>query len=369
MINALLSLQTLFHKKDHGYLRLTTSLYNISLLQLFGFIRIVVIFIVATGCEKQYSEEWVDNEKVIRIDGLAAISNFPNSKDPDHNLVKYEEFLKYLVSSKRYLMVTQEEFETVNAPDKVIVSLRHDIDNNINGAIKMAYREHKYGIRATYYILHSADYYGVTKNYYFRRNEKAINYYKKLQETFGHEVSFHNDLVTLQVVYNIHPGAFLRQELAWLRANGISIKGSCTHGSPYCYIYHYLNTYFWRSSPSYGQYFFNYEFVYKVGNTYLSLPGGNMPDAESGPSGFENSFEDIQSQPATFTGSAKIQIYKDDRQNYGLDYDGDYLATDYNFSDVKIMGNGKRWHMGLEDFNKIPAGRKVIILIHPQFWD
>jgi hypothetical protein len=330
---------------------------------------IVLIFIVLTGCERQYDEEFIDNDKVIRIEGNIAISNFPNMKDPDLNLVKYEEFLKYLVTSGKYLMVTQEEFERTNSKDKVVVSLRHDIDNKINTAIKIAYREHKYGIRSTYYVLHSARYYGITKNFYYKRDNNVINYLKKIQDTFGHEVAFHNDLVTLQVVYNLNPGSFLKQELEWLRSNGISIKGSCAHGSPYCYIYHYLNTYFWRSSPNFGKNFYNYDFVYKGGYPNLLPLAGYDPSTETGSGGSVNSYGNENSEAITPPVEEKIHIYKDDRENYNLEYDGDYLHTDYNFSDVKIMGNGKRWHMGLEDFEKIQPGKKVIILIHPQFWD
>jgi hypothetical protein len=330
-----------------------------------GFVLFLACLLVS--CQKE-AYDLYDNEETIKITDKVFISNTPNMSNKTHNLVEYEKFLKDLVSTGRYLFVTQNELEKTTSSDKVIISIRHDIDNHINTAMKFAYREQKYGVRATYYLLHTADYYGKTKQNSFVRNEKSIFFFKKLQNGFGHELGFHNDLVTLQVVYGIDPKAYLKQELKWLRSNGIIIRGTCTHGSSYCYIYHYLNTYFWRSSPNFGHNFYNYEYIYKAGaivhmqnteqsNINFSEIGYNYQEHSSDPEGLL--LPEIKG----------MEIIKDDRVNYNLEYDGDYIHTDYNFSDVKILPGGKRWHMSMEDFNKIPAGKKVIILIHPLFWD
>ncbi len=60
------------------------------------------------------------------------------------------------------------------------------------------------------------------------------------------EIGWHNDLVTLQLIYNINPVTFLHNELNWLRSNGIKIIGTASHGSNYCKVYHYLNFYFFE---------------------------------------------------------------------------------------------------------------------------
>jgi len=331
------------------------------------FASVITLSFVLFSCQKE-SLDIYDNEASIKITDKIVISNAPSMSSKTHNLVEYEKFLKDLVSSGRYLFVTQRELESTTSTDKVIISIRHDIDNHINTAMKFAYREHKYGIRATYYLLHTADYYGKTKHNSFVRNDRSIYFFKKLQNDFGHELGFHNDLVTLQVVYGIEPRAYLKQELKWLRSNGIIIKGTCTHGSSYCYYYHYLNTYFWRSSPNFGHNFYNYEYIYKTGAS------AHIDNREQNNINFGEIFHNLQevgSDPdAVVLPEIEGQrIIKDDRANYNLDYDGDYIHTDYNFSDVKILPGGKRWHMSMEDFKAIPAGKKVIILIHPLFWD
>ncbi|MEE9131736.1 MAG: hypothetical protein V3T84_17105, partial [Phycisphaerales bacterium] len=38
------------------------------------------------------------------------------------------------------------------------IALRHDIDHDLDLALEMAHHEHERGIRATYFLLHTCDY-------------------------------------------------------------------------------------------------------------------------------------------------------------------------------------------------------------------
>jgi len=292
---------------------------------------ILYLLLIFTACKKEEVHLiYTDEIKRIKITDDISIDNGTRMLDPNVNLIKYEDFLKYLVNSNRFLIVTQKDFATATSTDKVIISLRYDLDDDINTAVRFAYREHKYGIKSTYYVLHSANYYGATKLNYFKRNDKIINFLKKIQDDYGQEIGWHNDLVTLQIVYNIDSKLFLKTELNWLRDNGINIYGSVSHGSEYCYIYHYLNSYFWTHTPgSFGGTFDNWEYVPKNG--------------------------------------VNIKIEKDELGSYDLDYDGNQFSSDYFFADCYRV-NGKLWHMGMVNFDTIQPGKKVIILLHPQYW-
>ena len=49
--------------------------------------------------------------------------------------------------------------ELHDAPDRPhAVALRHDVDHDLDLALEMAHHEHARGIRATYFLLHSAGY-------------------------------------------------------------------------------------------------------------------------------------------------------------------------------------------------------------------
>lgn len=283
-----------------------------------------------SSCEKE-EVIYLDDVKYIEITDKIIIDNGIIIRDPVFNRVTYNNFLNYLTTSEHFLVVPQKYFKKTTSNDKVIISIRHDIDDNINASVKFAYLEHKYGINSTYYVLHTAKYYGETKINSFMRNDDVIYYLKKIQDSYDHEIGWHNDLVTLQVIYEINPKEFLRNELTWLRENGIDITGTSSHGSYYCYIYHYVNSYFWKEvKGTDGGNFFNWEYISR--------------------------------------GSRTFKIEKDSLDSYNLDYDGDSFKCDYFFSDSDRK-DGKRWHMGMVNLDTIPAGRKVIILLHPQHWD
>lgn len=294
---------------------------------------LVLLFlsILLCSCNKEEDIVYFDQIKKIKISEDITIDNGVRIHDPNMNLLKYEDFLQYIVSSNKFLIVSQKEFPSTFSNDKVVISLRYDVDENINNAVKFAYRENKYGIKSTYFILHSASYYGKTSSNRFIRNNRIIDYIKKIQNNFGQEIGWHNDLVTLQVVYDINSKYFLHEELKWLRNNGINIQGTVAHGSPYCYKYHYVNSYFWNhTEESKDSPFYNYEYVPKD--------------------------------------DKNIKIEKDDLSSYNLTYDANLYTFDYFFADCNRV-NGKLWHMGMVNFDTIQPGKKVIILLHPQYWN
>ena len=294
------------------------------LLILTGLFLIPVLFI---ACERDENIQYPEADRSIQVTDKIFIDNGVTIKDPVFNYSYYDNFLKHISGSGKFLIVPLKEFKNTFSEDKVVLSLRYDIDDNINAAVKFAYREHKYGIRSTYYFLHTAKYYGKKMGNTFHRNENLIHYIKKIQDSFGQEIGFHNDLVTLQLMYEIPPREYLAQELAYLRENDIDITGTTYHGSPYCLIYKYSNAYFWKDYPDSG---WNYEYITK---------------------GFKT-----------------IKIDKDYMSNYGLEYEGNLLNQDYFFADAYFVDD-KRWNMSMFNIDTIKPGKKVIILLHPEHWD
>lgn len=279
------------------------------------------------GCNKEDEIFYPEVDRTITITNNIIIDNGVKLNKPIFNYQYYDNFLNYLSTSDHFLIVQLKDFKNTSSKEKVVLALRYDIDENINAAVKFAYREHKYGIKSTYFILHTANYYGITKEASFVRDRNLIFYLKKIQDSFGNEIGFHNDLVTLQIVYGIPPKEFLKNELAFLRGNNIDIFGTAYHGSRYGEIYKYYNAYFWKEFPKGGR---NYEYIIK--------------------------------------GDKTIKIEKDSLSNYNLFYEGGLLDQDYFFADVDFI-NGKRWNMGMVNLDTIKPGKKVIILLHPANWD
>jgi hypothetical protein len=151
-----------------------------------------------------------------------------------------------------------------------------------------------------------------------------------MQDERHFEIGWHNDLVTLQVIYNINPVIFLHNELNWLRTNGLTIVGTAAHGSNYCKTYHYMNFYFFE------------ECTYPV-----------VPNRENN---------------ITVPKDGKyITLLKGKLGDFDLNYEAYFLNNNKAFSDATIT-SGIRWNIGMLDLTQLQAGDRAIILLHPIHW-
>ncbi len=253
-----------------------------------------------------------------------------NNRNIEFSYREYTSFIRKISDQSKYRNVTLNEFNQTTSSLPVI-SLRHDVDGNIHGALEMAAIEHRHNIRSTYYILHTAGYYGETRKGYVKHREELLPLLKKLQDEYHHEIGWHNDLVTLDVIYGINSREYLLNELSWLRDNGIHVSGTAGHGSIYCHKYGYLNQYFFK------------EFQKQVGkfvnNEYVTVEG------------------------------IKHRIRKASLDECELEYDAYHLDNTHYFSDSSFLPDKKRWHPQYLNLETFVPGDRVIILTHPTHWN
>ncbi len=251
---------------------------------------------------------------------------------PDTNFTfeKYAAFLAKVSDTSKYIVLPINDFRQTKNSKKIVIGLRHDVDNDLNVAYTFSETESKLGFRSTYYILHTAPYYLENKYIMSVHSERILPILKSMQDDRHFEIGWHNDLVTLQAVYSMDPVLFLHNELKWLRSNGINIYGSASHGSNYCYTYFYLNYYFFEECtyPAVGQF---------VNNTSLPINGTAVP------------------------------MKKGKFSDFDLKYEAYFLDNNKYFSDASIT-NGVRWNIGMLDINKLVPGDRVILLLHPIHW-
>lgn len=124
--------------------------------------------------------------------------------------------------------------------DNNILLLRHDVDHDIETALKMARWEYKNVLKATYCILHTAWYYGHLENDTMIHHPNLIGWIKEIQD-LGHEINFHNNLVSTALVNDIDPFTILEKELSFFKENGIDIYGTSTHGDKLCHKLNFRN--------------------------------------------------------------------------------------------------------------------------------
>ncbi len=225
---------------------------------------------------------------------------------------RYAAFLDRLADRTRYHVVPLREFAGASARELPVIGLRHDVDERLESALRLAELEHDRGLRATYFVLHTASYYG--------RDDLIANL-RRLQE-LGHEVGWHNDLVTLQRVERVDARRYLASELTRLRAARIEVTGTAAHGSEWCHRLGFHNNYVFEGwdEPVPG------------------FPAIDVPD---------------KLNPADF----------------GLEYEAYHLDNGLYFSDSSFDATASRWHPDLFDSEAVVAGDKAIVLIHPCHWD
>jgi hypothetical protein len=252
--------------------------------------------------------------------------------EPDTNFTweKYAAFLTKVSDTSRYIILPLNEFRTTFSSNKIVIGLRHDVDNDLNVAWQFSETEFRLGVRSTYFILHTAPYYLENSNNMAVHSENIIPVLKMMQDDRNFEIGWHNDLVTLQLIYNIDPVSFLRNELNWLRSNGLKISGTAAHGSNYCKLYRYMNFYFFEEC------------------TYPAVPGREY-------------------NISVPVGGINVPIKKGKLGDFNLGYEAYFLNNNKAFSDATIT-NGIRWNIGMLDLNQLKGGDRVIILLHPIHW-
>jgi hypothetical protein len=134
------------------------------------------------------------------------------------------------LSKSRYKVLNMKDFATDRSNHKIVVGMRHDIDSHPEKALQMAEIEKDNNIPSTYFILHSAAYYGTVKNGVMNRNQGLDNLVKKLYKN-GFEIGIHTDLFYMMWTYQYAPVSFIKEEIKYYDKLGIPVKGSVAHGS------------------------------------------------------------------------------------------------------------------------------------------
>lgn len=114
-----------------------------------------------------------------------------------------------------------------------ILILRHDVDHDIDTALKIARWEQQRELRATYCILHTAWYYGEAKEHGFERYQYVVDACQEIQ-SLGHEINLHNNVAAIALRTGQDPIEMLQQEIMFLRIHGINITGTSSHGDRIC---------------------------------------------------------------------------------------------------------------------------------------
>jgi len=215
------------------------------------------------------------------------------------------------------------------------VALRHDVDHSLDLALEMAWLEAEQGCRATYFVLPDQPY---------AREDRFLEKCLQIQ-ALGHEVGLHNNVLTRWISDGREPREELDEELRRLRAAGLRIAGTSTHGDRLCYVHRYLNSWCFRESrPGAG--------------------GGARPlNAEGQPA---TKPADAILPPASGfleVGGRRLDLWTLTMAGFGLDYEAHRVSADRYFTD-----SGGTWTRSPDPLKEDLSAGRIQVLMHPDWW-
>ena len=256
---------------------------------------------------------------------LAAMKRF-------HRL-DYERLVEPWVED-RTVMTLAEAMGREAEPTEKVTYIRHDIDHDLDAALEVGRWEADHGIRSTFCVLHAAWYYGPFEQGGYRHSTEMIEGTLELQ-ALGHEVNFHNNMVTEGLLRDVDPDALLHGELDYLRGRGLIIRGTSGHGHALCRELGYFNLEQFRETPWHSN-------------------GGPRTISHDGRS---------------------VRLGRTPMAAFGLEYESYDLPRDLYITDSggrpRIVRNtrGRNGLRRAENPDWVPHAHIVGILTHPEYWD
>lgn len=207
-----------------------------------------------------------------------------------------------------------------------LIALRHDIDHDLENAVRTARLEAEAGFRSTYFALHT--------DWYYRTPAGASTLVlRALDEiaSMGHEIGLHNNAITAALLTGGNPVRILAGHLEDLRAHGFDVRGTVAHGDPLCRVAGYVNSEVFHECPR---------------------PALGPPDR-------------VISYVDETDRERSVRLCSVPMADLGLDYEAGFIGHRLYLSDT-----GGRWSRPMEEVGERFAGEGgfLQVLIHPIWW-
>jgi hypothetical protein len=219
-----------------------------------------------------------------------------------------------------------------------IVSMRHDVDHDLELACEMAHYEWKMGCKSTYYLLHTESYW----------NDPKFPLLVRQLKEYGHEIGLHVNVLTQWFRGEIDDvEKEIEDALAHIRACGVDVAGVCAHGDKLCYQNGFVNYWLWNELR--GEEPMQSEDGISAEGIRVDDPAYQIP--------YPPNHQLTREDGATFP------LWSVSMKKHGLAYDAAKLKQDEYWSD-----SGGSWkRTGDPTDSNLSQGRHQV-LVHPWWW-
>lgn len=114
--------------------------------------------------------------------------------------------------------------------ERLRIALRYDVDMNPCTALRIARFNARYGVCGSFFLLHTALYYGMNRSDGFVRNPMLRAWIRGLALA-GQEVGLHIDPLSVYFEHEIDGLQAVKTELEWIRSLGVPVHGVAAHNS------------------------------------------------------------------------------------------------------------------------------------------
>lgn len=209
------------------------------------------------------------------------------------------------------------------------VAMRHDMDHDVENAIKFARWEAEHGWKSTYYVLHTDWYWDPSGS-----GQPSAFVLRALDEiaSLGHEIGVHNNAIAAALRYGGDPASLLDRDLAALRRHGFEIVGTAAHGDPL--------------ARSVG--FANHEIF------------AECPDPHGRPAG-----RTLESADPVSGRRSVVTLRPVPMRDFGLEYEAYFIGHTRYLSEAE-----GRWNQGYDELAAafLQEGGFLQVLTHPAHW-
>ena len=219
-----------------------------------------------------------------------------------------------------------------------VIGLRHDIDHDLDLALEMAHYEHQRGIRATYFLLHTCEYW----------NDPRLSLKCAQLTAYGHEIGLHLNLLTEWFHGRCDAiDSRLRQVLAHLRSGGIDIVGTSAHGDRACYEHGFINYWIWEELRG------DQLEITERGLSAEGIPVGDPKWQLQYPKTHRLQRDD----------GAEFALWSVSLADHGLSYDAVHIPNARYWTDT-----GGDWNRSADPLKSDLSKGRHQILVHPHWW-
>jgi len=142
----------------------------------------------------------------------------------------YKEFVNRLRHMPHVRIVPMVELLQESPEGHLRVALRHDIDADPWSGVRCARFLAEVGVCGSFYLLHTAVYYGQFVGGCFIRNPRVADWIRRMIVA-GCEIGLHNDSLGVYIRHGADGADLLCREIEWLRGQGATVHGTVAHNS------------------------------------------------------------------------------------------------------------------------------------------